>query len=129
MSLSITPIYAAVLALMMIGLSMYVSSLRANQNVSIGPGTDPALLERIRRHGNFVETVPMALLLIGMGELAGMPTLWVHAVGILLVVSRIIQPLGLFHDKTFTAMRLAGNLGSFAAILIPAGFILWAALG
>lgn len=124
MELTITPIYAAGLGLMMIGLSMYVSSLRANQDVSIGIGTDPSLLERIRRHGNFVENVPMVLLLIAMAELTGLSDLWVHVACLILVVSRVIQPIGMRHDKTFTILRLAGNLGTFAAILIPAGYLI-----
>lgn len=123
MTFAITPIYAAILAIMMIGLSMYVSALRANQDVSIGAGTDPHLLERIRRHGNFVESVPLALLAIAMAEASGLSALWVHVSGIVLVLSRIIQPIGLCHNKTFTALRLSGNLGTFAAILIPAGYI------
>ena len=124
MTLIITPIYAAALGLMMIGLSMYVSQLRADQDVSIGMGTDPALLERVRRHGNFVENVPMVLLLIAMAEIVGLGAVWLHAAGLILVVSRIIQPIGLRHNATFTAARLAGNLGTFAAILIPAIYIL-----
>lgn len=124
MQLIVTPIYAAALGLMMIGLSMYVSALRAGQDVSIGAGSDPALLERIRRHGNFVENVPMALLLIAMAELTGLPSVWIHIACLVLLLSRVIQPLGLHHNKTFTALRLAGNLGTFAALLIPAGYIL-----
>jgi len=125
MQLAITPIYAALLAIMMIGLSMYVSALRSDQSVSIGPGEGQALLERIRRHGNFVENVPMALLLIAMAEITGLPGFWVHMACVVLLVSRIIQPLGLRHDAPFTALRLAGNLGTFISILGASGFILF----
>ena len=123
--LTVTPIYAATLAIMMIGLSMYVSSLRADRAISLGTGNDTQMLERIRRHGNFAESVPMALLVLAIGEVSGLPAIWVHAAGGVLILSRIIQPLGLAHDKTFTALRLAGNIGTFAAMLIPVAYIFW----
>lgn len=122
--MSITAPYAALLGIMMLALSMYVSALRANNDISIGTGDDSALNERIRRHGNFVENVPMALLLIAIAEFSGLTPLWVHLSCVILVVSRIIQPIGLRHDQTFTTLRLAGNLGTYAAILIPAFYIL-----
>lgn len=122
--MSITAPYAALLGIMMLALSMYVSALRANNDISIGTGDDSALNERIRRHGNFVENVPMALLLIAIAEFSGLKPLWVHLSCVILVVSRIIQPIGLRHDQTFTTLRLAGNLGTYAAILIPAFYIL-----
>lgn len=124
MALQITATYAAVLALMMIGLSMYVSARRSKLDTSILYGDDTGLHERIRRHGNFVESVPIALIVIAMGEVSGLPAAWVHTSFLILIASRIIQPIGIRHDQTFTALRLAGNLGTFAAILIPVVFIL-----
>ncbi len=114
----LTGLYAVPLALMMIGLSAYVSALRAKTKTSILDGGSMALAERIRRHGNFVEYVPMALLVMGFAESAGTTPVWVHAAGLALVTGRILHPLGLFHDKPVTFARIAGGSLTWLSMLI-----------
>jgi uncharacterized membrane protein YecN with MAPEG domain len=53
-SFLITSIYAAILAVAMIGLSSHVSMQRGKANVSILDGGNAELALRIRRHGNFL---------------------------------------------------------------------------
>lgn len=70
----------------------------------------------------------MALQITAMAEVPGRPRTWVHAGFLILIVSRILQPIGLQHNETFSAFGLAGNLGTYSAILIPVGFILYSGL-
>jgi uncharacterized protein len=114
----LTGLYAVPLALMMIGLSAYVSILRAKTSTSILDGGNITLAERIRRHGNFVEYVPMALLLMGFAESAGAAPVWVHAAGLALVTGRILHPLGLFHDRPVTVARIAGGSLTWLSMLM-----------
>ena len=65
MTFPITSIYAIPLALIFLLLWFRVTKLRAATKVSIGDGGNVDLHERIRRHGNFVEWVPMVLVQIG----------------------------------------------------------------
>lgn len=123
----ITSLYAAILAIMMIALSSHVSAKRAATNVSILDGGDPDLVIRMRRHGNFVENVPMALILMALAELDGVSHIWIHAAGILLIAGRALHALGLQADKA-TPMRLAGGISSTLAILLMVGNILYIAL-
>jgi uncharacterized protein len=71
MAPDITGLYAIPLTLMMIGLSTHITMLRAKTGISIMDGGNTTLAERIRRHGNFIETVPMILLLMTLAELQG----------------------------------------------------------
>jgi uncharacterized protein len=120
----ITGIYAAVLALIMIALSSHVSMQRGKANVSILDGGNAELQLRMRRHGNFVENVPMALLLMLLAELDGVGSTWIHAAGLLLVAGRILHAIGLRADKA-TALRLAGGVGSTLSSLLMVGNIIY----
>jgi uncharacterized protein len=122
----ITSIYAAVLAIIMIALSSHVSAQRGKANVSILDGGNSELQLRIRRHGNFVENVPMALLVMLLAELDGVGATWIHAAGVLLIVGRILHAIGLRADKA-TALRLAGGVSSTLAVLLMVGNILFLA--
>jgi uncharacterized protein len=126
-SFLITSLYAAILAVMMIGLSSHVSMQRGKANVSILDGGNPELQLRMRRHGNFVENVPMALLLMLLAELDGVGSNWIHVAGLLLIIARICHAIGLRADKA-TAIRLAGGLGTTIANLFMIGNILFMAL-
>jgi uncharacterized protein len=122
----ITSIYVAVLAIIMIGLSSYVSAQRGKAKVSILDGGNAELQLRMRRHGNFVENVPMALVLMLVAEIDGVGVNWIHAAGILLVVGRILHAIGLRADKV-TPLRLAGGLSTTLANLLMVGNILYMA--
>ena len=64
-----TPLYAALLALLFVVLSGRVIKQRLKHQVGLGDGGQPALVRAIRVHGNFIENVPLALLLLLMYEM------------------------------------------------------------
>lgn len=123
MPLTLTGYYAAPLALFMIALGAHVTMLRASAGISIMDGGNPALAERIRRHGNFIEYVPMALLLMALAEAAGTAHIWLHAAGVLLIAGRCLHAIGLRHDKPATAPRIVGSLATNLAMLVATGAI------
>ncbi len=125
-SILITSIYASILAIIMIALSSHVSAQRGKANVSILDGGNAELQLRMRRHGNFVENVPMTLLIMLLAELDGVGSNWLHAAGALLVVGRILHAIGLQADKA-TPLRLAGGVASTISLLLMAGNILFLA--
>jgi len=129
MTFQITATYAAVLALMMLGLSYYVTMLRASADVSLNDGGNIALQERMRRHGNFVETVPIAIIVLAFAEAGGMGATYVHASGALLIAARIIHPFGINHEKGATFARIAGGAGTSIAILIPVASLIFGPFG
>jgi uncharacterized protein len=104
----ITSLYAAPLGLMALALSAHVIMLRAKTGVSIMDGGNIQLAERIRRHGNFIEFVPLILLLMTLAELDGVGAMWLHITGAALVVGRLLHAFGLKHDKPTAFGRIAG---------------------
>ena len=62
--MTILPVYAALLALLFVLLSIRTIRTRHSRKVALGHGDDPAMLRAMRVHANFAEYVPLALLLI-----------------------------------------------------------------
>lgn len=121
--LSVTPIYIAILGLIFIPLTMRAALYRVKFKILIGTGDDPEMLRRIRGQANFVETVPMALILFLTMELLGAGTTWLHVLGITLVSGRISHYLGLT-ELAPPVFRLVGMLATLIPILVSALWIL-----
>ena len=128
MMLEITPIYAVPLAVLTLMLWVNVTKMRSAKSVSIGNAGDVVLHEKIRRHGNFIEWVPIVLLMMLMAELRGVGDMWLHIAGILLVVSRALHPFGLKADNPAHVLRIVGNTGSLIALAICAAGIVYSYL-
>jgi hypothetical protein len=91
----ITSIYASLLALLIVRLSLAVIKLRRKNRVSVGDGGNEELQLAIRAHANAVEYVPISLILLLMLELNGAPKILVHIFGATLLVGRILHAMGL----------------------------------
>jgi len=118
-SVSITAFFAAVLALIQVVFTLRVGSYRFANSVSLGDGGDGELLKRMRAHGNFVETVPMALLLLLINEITGMSSDWLYALGATLVVARLLHYAGIAF-KVPLLFRMVGIMGTLLVIVIAA---------
>jgi len=116
----ITGLYAALQAFVAIALVVPIGQLRGKTNVSLGAGGNPALEVAIRRHANWTEHVPFALLLIGLLELNGGSPGLLHGLGLALLVARILHPLGLKHDNMRVPLRGIGSIGTLLVTLIAA---------
>lgn len=121
----ITALYAGVLALMVGVLGFQVGAVRSRTGISILHGDDMELAEKIRRHANFTENVPLALILIGVLELNGASGLLLHGLGTALVVARIAHPLGLHHDNMRHPLRGVGAGLTFLVTTIAALVAIW----
>ena len=92
----ITAIFTGVLALMLVGVSIRITVLRAKKKVNLFDGGDPELGAAIRVQGNFIEYVPMALALMGLIEAMGAKSWIVYLLGIALLLARIAHAWGLY---------------------------------
>ena len=124
MTIEITPLYAIPLAFMLFLLWLSVVKRRGATKVSIGYGSDEILHENIRKHGNFIEFVPLVLVIMALAELRGGNAIALHVAGILLVVSRALHPFGLRHDNALHVLRIIGNSGSLIALFVASGAII-----
>jgi len=114
--MAITSIYAGLLGLLFIALSIRVIGARRNAGIALGDGGDPALQRRQRVHANFAEYVPFALVLMLLAEQGGAPAAMVHGIGVVLVLGRTVHAAGVSGDPERMAMRVVGMVLTFAAL-------------
>lgn len=129
MSYPVTAVYAALLALLLIGLSARVSVLRRRGRVSLGHGDNPALERAIRVHGNFVEFVPLALILLLLLEAARPGAVWLHGFGLALLLGRLLHAWGLARVEGVSFGRFWGSALTWLMMVGAALLNLWLALG
>lgn len=125
MAFQVTAIYGSILAIASVILSIIVSTKRGKYGVSIMDGGHPELAVWIRKQGNFCEYVPFVVLMMALAEARGMSATWLHVIGILLLVSRLLHVIGLKADKPAEPLRVAGTVGTHLSILGAALFLLW----
>ncbi|MEE2915006.1 MAG: MAPEG family protein, partial [Pseudomonadota bacterium] len=84
--------------------------LRGKTKISIGDGGNQEMLLAMRRHANFVEYVPLALIIIAMMEMNRAPDHAIHGLAGALVVARIAHAFGLHHSNIMTGGRIGGAM-------------------
>ena len=109
MPASITALYAAILALIVIALGINVTVHRVKLKVGLGDGGNPDMLRMIRLHGNAVEYIPLALVLMAIYEINGGWHTAIHVIGIALVAGRLIQTWGMWSTAMTTSGRQIGQ--------------------
>lgn len=114
----ITPLYAGLLALLFFVLSVRVVQLRGRKGASLGDGGDPALMRRIRGHGNFAEFVPLILLMMALLELSKFSAYLLHAMGLALVAARILHGYALSFTEKFGFGRFWGAALTFTLLVV-----------
>lgn len=123
----ITGLCAGIMGLVAIVLAGHIGSYRGKAKVGIGDGGDAELICRIRKQGNFTEYAPLALILLGlleMGGAAGSTAIWV--LGAMLVIGRILHPLGLKVDGSPTLYRVVGMLATLPMMLVTSIWLIYA---
>lgn len=120
---TITLLYAGLLGLMNIGVAFPAGRLRGKTGVSVGDGGNADLLVAMRRHGNFSEFVPLALILIGLLEMNGVSATAIYTFGALLVVFRLCHAFGLKADSISDPLR---GIGAGGTALLTAVMSIWA---
>ena len=118
----ITAITTALLALMLLVISVRVTMLRRRKKVSFLDGGDADLRVAIRVQGNFTEYVPMLLILMGLIEAMHFSPAVVYVFGAALIVARAAHALGLYSGR-FPA-RALGAGGTWLLLLIGALLVL-----
>ena len=125
---AITSLYAALLALLFLVLSVRVILTRRRERVAIGDGDNPRLCRAIGVHNNFAQYVPFALLLMVFVELSPAPLELVHVLGLLLLVGRCIHAWGVSRANENYRLRMLGITLTLASILLAALYLLVVAL-
>lgn len=119
--MTITMITAGLLGLLLLFLGGYVIAGRVSFKVNLGDGGHEEMQRRMRAQANFVEYVPMALILIALMENATIGPPWlVMALGGVLVVGRVWHAQGLLSSSGTSPGRFVGTNITVLVILVGA---------
>ena len=98
--------------------------LRWQRRAGEGDGGHRDLAKAIRVHGNAIETMPIALLIMFAYELGGGSATLLHGCGLLLIAGRLAHAQGLSRTFGASAGRMAGTATVFTVVIGLAALIL-----
>lgn len=114
MSFAITGLYAGICGVFAVLLANHVLYVRLR--TATQPKWRPDAVLRVQ--ANFVENVPLALLLLLLLEFNGTPPGILHGFGISLVVLRVLHAWGLSRNEGANYPRLIGAQGTFMLLSV-----------
>ncbi len=120
----IMPIYAALLGLLLLALTTAVVRLRGKHKVGIGDGGHADLALACRAHANFIEYVPLALILLLLLEYRGVPVWALHGLGAALFLGRVLHAWGLSRSQGTSPGRAIGMMLTLGSILVSSLWLL-----
>lgn len=131
--LTITSLFAALLAFWFVFLSVRVIKLRRENMAAVGDGGLHALQMAIRTHGNFAEYTPFVLVVMALCELAHVPSLLLAGLGVSYFLGRISHFYSLNVAeryegnklKSSVRFRVLGMVATFSTLGILAVCLLW----
>ena len=114
------------LGLLAVVLALNVGRLRSKKRISLGDGGDPEMLRAIRAHANFIEFVPLGLIMIlAVNDRYGSITAGIMAA--ILVISRLLHAAGML--GYIKGGRPIGAVGTILVLVVASIQIILATLG
>jgi uncharacterized membrane protein YecN with MAPEG domain len=117
-------LYAALLALLFVVLSVRTLLMRRRLEIAIGDAGNQAMLRATRVHANFAEYVPLSLLLIYFVEATGATPLFVHALGAGVLAGRVAHAVGVSRVAENYAFRVTGMALTLTVLIVAAAWLL-----
>ena len=121
-----TGLYAALLGLLFVVLSVRALRLRRKLRIAVGDAGNPKLLRAMRVHSNFAEYIPLSLFLIYLAEAQGANGLFIHALGVSLVVGRLSHSYGVSQLNEDFRFRVVGMALTLTPIIVASIYLLFA---
>jgi len=116
-SMFVTPLYAGLLALWFVLLSVRVVNLR-RRGILFGDNGEVDVIRVVRAQANFAEYVPLALLLMGLLEISRYSIYLLHALGLVLLVARLLHGAALSFRWNVRTGRVVGAALTFVVLLV-----------
>ena len=114
-------LFASLHILLMLALALRVVLHRRKHRIGIGHGGDKDLARKVRAHGNFIENVPLALLMLGLLELSGLGASWLWGLGGVLLLARLLHAYGLSRHSGVSTGRFWGVILTWVVLLAMSG--------
>ena len=115
-----TLVFAAIFGVLHVIFTLRVGAYRFKSGISLGDGDDKELRNRIRAHGNFIENVPIALLLLLLNDLNGLADRTLVILGSVLVVCRVLHYVMIVSRALPMVLRPISMIGTLGTILTSA---------
>jgi uncharacterized protein len=125
----ISLLFASLHALLLMALSVPIVLHRRRARIGLGDGGDAVLARRMRVQANFIEYVPLGLLLLALLELGGLAAIWVWVFGAVLLLGRVLHAIGLSGSAGTSMGRFHGTLLTWLDLTAMAGTGVFLALG
>lgn len=122
LQLPVTSVTSALAAIMLVTLSVPVTFRRIRVGTAIGDADDEVLRRRVRAQGNFIEYVPLGLVLLGLAEAAGAARAVLVLMALALGCGRLAHAYGMLNGQT--PVRAAGMMLTYIALLTGAASVL-----
>ena len=113
----VTPLYAGLLTLLFLFLSFRVVRIR-QRGIAFGDNGDVNIARVVRAQANFAEYVPLALLLMGLLEISRYSIYLLHALGLVLLVARLLHGAALSFRWNVRTGRVVGAALTFVVLLV-----------
>jgi len=123
LQLETTFVFAAIFALLHVVFTLRVGAYRFSSKISLGDGGDKVLLKRVRGHANFVENVPLGLLLLLLNDLNGLGDRALLILGSVFLVARVVHYITIisrFFPVYFRPLSMLATMG----VILTSGILL-----
>ncbi len=120
-----TLLFTSLHVLLLLCLLVPISRHRHRLRIGIGDGGDASLQRKIRVHANFIENVPLALLMLGLLEFAGVAATWLWLFGSILLLARLMHAVGFSRKAGYSFGRFYGTALTWFVLLAMALMGLW----
>jgi len=105
----ITPIYASLLGLMLLGFSVAVIKARRTFGLALGDADNIEMKRRIRAQANLAEYAPIFLILLGYAEYNGMAHWAAHGFGFVFLAGRLMHGYSMLSAERYDGEKLTAN--------------------
>ncbi len=116
----VTALYAAFLGIFFTVLSARVIALRGVSPLrwlAFNNYGELALERSVRAHGNFIEYVPMVLIMMYLAEIGDLSDMRLHITGLLLLVGRLMHGICFGFMEFNMPLRVGGTVLTLAALV------------
>lgn len=118
MMLPVTSLLALPLTFLLIGLAYRVAALRIRNRIGLGVGSNKTLARAMAAHGNAMENIPVALILMALAEIQSANPIFLSVLGVVFVMARVMNALGVSQHSGRSFGRFYGILLSWLVIII-----------
>lgn len=122
----IVSLFAGLLALVFVFLSVNVVRIRKREHIALGETGIAELQRAVRAHANFAEYTPLFLILFGLAEHNGLNSYVLYLVGTIFLLGRVSHAFSLLKKERYEnhllvagfQYRIAGMMSTFSMLIL-----------